>query len=127
MDTGSTSDEYAPSTLPSRRRRPDVLRLYIAFVVFALMHCGVLEVLVTLGSASDRLVAARAGELLRELLQLAASDALLPQALRVRLHQLASLTSTAMALRSGLADEAEPKSSARARRRRTWWLRCSSR
>ena len=62
MDTGSTSDEYAPSTLPSRRRRPDVLRLYIAFVVFALMHCGVLEVLVTLGSASDRLVAARAGE-----------------------------------------------------------------
>ena len=62
MDTGSTSDEYAPSTLPSRRRRPDVLRLYIAFVVFALMHCGVLEVLVTLGSASDRLVAARAGD-----------------------------------------------------------------
>ena len=115
MDTGSTSDEYAPSTLPSRRRRPDVLRLYIAFVVFALMHCGVLEVLVTLGSASDRLVAARAGELLRELLQLAASDALLPQALRVRLHQLASLTSTAMALRSGLADEAEPKSSGAAR------------
>ncbi|KAL1522725.1 hypothetical protein AB1Y20_017700 [Prymnesium parvum] len=88
--------------------RPRLVQWYVVVVLQALMHCGLLQVLEEAVRSPHRQLASRAGELLRELLVMAKSDDLMQYAQRLQLHQLASLTTYAMSLRTGLRSDQPP-------------------
>ena len=69
-------------------------------VLQLLLHCGLLGTLEAAGRSTDRVLARRAGTLLRALLELASSDRLMPAHQRLQLLQLGSLTRHAMRLRA---------------------------
>ena len=69
-------------------------------VLQLLLHCGLLGTLEAAGRSADRVLARRAGALLRALLELASSDRLMPAHQRLQLLQLGTLTTHAMRLRA---------------------------
>ena len=81
----------------------DLVSHYVVVTLHVLMQCGLVQVLEAAAAADDLAICSRAADLLRELLILSASDALLPPPMRLKLHQLSHLTNRAIALRTRTA------------------------
>ena len=67
----SSALHYSASTntsgfAPGSHARPRLVQWYVVVVLQALMHCGLLQTLEAAGRSPARQLAARAGELLRE-------------------------------------------------------------
>ena len=91
LQSSALSTSKDATTYPDLRSHTAIITLHV------LIECGLLDVLNASAAAAPTLTQ-RLSELLRELLTLTASHPLLPQRIRLKLHQLSELTNRAVDL-----------------------------